>query len=706
MYFSVFWLVLFVVWETKAFQESKAVTDVMEKQDGHVLEQTSSMSKGNDLTTSASPMISKHEEIIYQKFDTAEYKPSMEILAVGFLYDNETTTLRVSVYVGIPEINGETYSAPTFRKQSLSATSPPSNPIVEKFTNFEFYLTALPNGISSEPPSNCLNDNFLQHSSRNVMVGCPLTRGPSRYEKHNVDDNQTSCVGRDVRNFTVTFNHVYSAYYCLLIQPQVNRHTRRTFTRMLHYETNKRQASADITKWQTTIDLQPMPSSQGISVAFTLPNSTYQIMSDQLRVYLMQVSGERCNDSKLVQSVWSEILKMEPEKQFAEIAFFGKPPGIYCVVVEPIDERCNGNNVWKVKGGTCRRHSAKAVKLQASPLHMESNGNNKPLVIVRTPTTDVWASFYIICAFAVGLVLISLLGIMLVYRHRHKKRLQQRRQQYLAGWEPSTDVSPAQCSISDVASRKKLLNEQRNDISKDCDHILSNGIAKKMLCAHFSVLLLYRRDDAQVSQRATDLRKRLQSECGDKVKVYDYGDETQWEEMSIEGLDWLPNRIYGNQETNGCFNRVIVIHSPLQPQIREEKRLENDGDMECLNPLIIEQVPEAMARRRYHRHRNGHFSSTIDHEFLYGMQLLKGCIRESGDSCVNVEKQQHSQQHSQQSASLYRRIFNVRYTDMIDNQLSETENQNITYPDLTVAPFTCYLLPGHFNQLLQHLTST
>lgn len=43
---------------------------------------------------------------------------------------------------------------------------------------------------------------------------------------------------------------------------------------------------------------------------------------------------------------------------------------------------------------------------------------------------------------------------------------------------------------------------------------------------------------------------------------------------------------------------------------------------------------------------------------------------------------------------------------MIDNQLSETENQNITYPDLTVAPFTCYLLPGHFNQLLQHLTST
>lgn len=32
MYFSVFWLVLFVVWETKAFQESKAVTDVMDKQ--------------------------------------------------------------------------------------------------------------------------------------------------------------------------------------------------------------------------------------------------------------------------------------------------------------------------------------------------------------------------------------------------------------------------------------------------------------------------------------------------------------------------------------------------------------------------------------------------------------------------------------------------------------------------------------------------
>lgn len=136
------------------------------------------------------------------------------------------------------------------------------------------------------------------------------------------------------------------------------------------------------------------------------------------------------------------------------------------------------------------------------------------------------------------------------------------------------------------------------------------------------------------------------------AQVYDYGDETQWEEMSIEGLDWLPNRIHGNHLAGGGFNRVVVIHSPLQSKSRKENRNENEKDVECTHPLIIDKVPDSMVSIP----RNGSYSSmTTDHEFLYGMQLLKNCLHEFGDTCVDAEQQQHSQ-----SASLYRRVFNVR----------------------------------------------
>ena len=47
-----------------------------------------------------------------------------------------------------------------------------------------------------------------------------------------------------------------------------------------------------------------------------------------------------------------------------------------------------------------------------------------------------------------------------------------------------------------------------------------------------------------------------------------------------------------------------------------------------------------------------------------------------------------------------------RYTDIADfSERDSNGNKNIVYPNLQVAPFTCYLLPEHFNQLLQHITA-
>lgn len=160
-------------------------------------------------------MVSQHEELISSKFDTAgnnslrvcagdtgflayifsiqEYKPSMEILAVGLKYNNETAMLSVSVYVGIPEISSD-ISNSTMSELESATTHSPSSETVEKFTNYEIYLSALSIDDSSEPPSSCLNFLFLQHSSQNVVVGCNET---AKVLPKYIDESPTTCVDVD-----------------------------------------------------------------------------------------------------------------------------------------------------------------------------------------------------------------------------------------------------------------------------------------------------------------------------------------------------------------------------------------------------------------------------------------------------------------------------------------------------------------------------
>jgi hypothetical protein len=164
-------------------------------------------------------VVSQHEELISSKFDTAgnnslrvcagdtgflayifsiqEYKPSMEILAVGLKYNNETAMLSVSVYVGVPEISSSDISnnSTMSELESTSAsTHSPSSETVEKFTNYEIYLSALSIDDSSEPPSSCLNFLFLQHSSQNVVVGCNETE---KVLPKYIDESPTTCVDVD-----------------------------------------------------------------------------------------------------------------------------------------------------------------------------------------------------------------------------------------------------------------------------------------------------------------------------------------------------------------------------------------------------------------------------------------------------------------------------------------------------------------------------
>lgn len=206
----------------------------------------------------------------------------MEVLALGLDYNNETATLSASIFVGVPTID-ESLNSKTPNSLSKKMLSSLSSDATEKFTSYEIYLTAVLDDGLTEPPSSCLSDAFLQHSSREVLVGCPRPneRLDVKSDIHqSIIPGETSCIELDAvishynfafffkkkltivflqfkNNFTVVFRHVYSAYYCILIQPQVGTHTRRTFSRMAHYQTSKRPS--DITEWQTTIDLQPIP---------------------------------------------------------------------------------------------------------------------------------------------------------------------------------------------------------------------------------------------------------------------------------------------------------------------------------------------------------------------------------------------------------------------------------------------------------------
>lgn len=118
----------------------------------------------------------------------------MEILAVGLKYNNETAMLSVSVYVGVPEISSDISNNSTMSELESATTHLPSSETVEKFTNYEIYLSALSIDDSSEPPSSCLNFLFLQHSSQNVVVGCNET---AKVLPKYIDESPTTCVDVD-----------------------------------------------------------------------------------------------------------------------------------------------------------------------------------------------------------------------------------------------------------------------------------------------------------------------------------------------------------------------------------------------------------------------------------------------------------------------------------------------------------------------------
>lgn len=95
----------------------------------------------------------------------------MEITSLDIGYNNETATLDVTVYVGIPAVEEQqNLKSRESIKSDVNISSLSEQ--AEKFTNYEIYLTAAHQKDTANPPSSCLSNLFLQHSFRDVLAGC------------------------------------------------------------------------------------------------------------------------------------------------------------------------------------------------------------------------------------------------------------------------------------------------------------------------------------------------------------------------------------------------------------------------------------------------------------------------------------------------------------------------------------------------------
>lgn len=80
-------------------------------------------------------------------------------------------------------------------------------------------------------------------------------------------------------------------------------------------------------------------------------------------------------------------------------------------------------------------------------------------------------------------------------------------------WGPTGEVSLTEPSVDSNSLSSANGSNHVSVISA------SNLKVKNNLSAPISVLLLYRRDDVQTAQYSSDLRIKLQADCGGQIKV-------------------------------------------------------------------------------------------------------------------------------------------------------------------------------------------
>jgi len=210
------------------------------------------------------------------------------------------------------------------------------------FTGIDRYEVLLygTRGKTEMIPSNCLQSPSLLHHSAARVTPCG-TSSESPVPLQCIKD----------RAFTVKFDHVYTGYYCYLITPYEGMDSKRPLWKKEYFETSLNETG--IESWNTTIDIQSFPKQQQILVSFVNAASEYNIKQFQVNLF----QGTCCHTCGRGKAWKKQQIAVEPDKQNIDAIFSNVSRGLYCVVVTPIDFRCEGsNNLWTVNG-TCARYS-------------------------------------------------------------------------------------------------------------------------------------------------------------------------------------------------------------------------------------------------------------------------------------------------------------------------------------------------------------
>lgn len=563
------------------------------------------------------------------------------IVEANVKYDNQSAILQVLVH--LPKI---------------TAVTPHQQAEDEKVTSLEFVILAesIDKDVDSLP--NCKANSLRQQSHMFVQLNCrpDLSVNESLLPLKS-SAGKEFCLSLDAaKNISVEFSHMYTADYCLVIIPRTLTGSRKPLNMIFRLFSFLQPV--DVSRWQTTMDLQPMHYRRSISVGFTQPDSMFEFGSD-FRVDLLQVNNDRCNDTEDYLHSWSMIVSMKNLNQSA-FEFIDRTPGYYCAVVTPVDERCEGHNLWMKHEDSCSRHSFNPVHLK--DLYLNETGSqptfNNQQSVDRISSAELWTIISIICGFS-----FLLLGVSITFLGHRYMQLKKRKRLLLSdlsnqiGSTPNVYVN----SIGQMVPNLKICDtsgnlEPRKLVSRNQDLQVCEESAQ--------ILLLYRRDDVKTKNHVAALHYKLKEM---NFQVYDYGDEAQWEEIATEGVEWLPNRIR-------TATRVVVVHSntkTISISSEEESDQEKQGErgrlLKVYNSSELVGIDDSMIMP------NG------DPDFIFGMQLLQ----------CNL-----TAWHQQ----VYQRVLNVRFVDTEQNFSKESHHP-------IAAPFTLFLLPAHLNQFFHHLKS-
>nr|CAH0110203.1 unnamed protein product [Daphnia galeata] len=331
--------------------------------------------------------------------------------------------------------------------------------------------------------------------------------------------------------FHVSLRYVYSGFYRLAIVPWFN-NTISFQPISVYFIARTTRLPIAVQNWTTKFIIHPMPIYSSIIVQFLPADVEYDF-----NLYEVLLS-ECIPASPSVSSGYSSVCyanKSKPECTFENVTV-----GKYCAFVRPLDQRCNYGNIWQVKDH-CIVHSD-VIELA----HSSSSTNTEWLPRGSVLGDTVWNhSATILAAVIISLVLAAGFAGALVYRIMRRRSLMRNRQMFSA-------------------------------INLTRPSVITTSNARK------NILLLWLRDNSQLTQQVDQLKNRFK---GLNARIMDLYDDELYDELSVDPVLWL-NEIMATKDL-----RIVVIGSPRLEQ-HFKKDVGHENELDNLEGLVLYAIKQ------------------------------------------------------------------------------------------------------------------